>query len=215
MRKVTLLRKNENSPDGVEVVAAEGFSVRSLLDMQENYMKFARVAGEAMMLAEYKEMNRELEDIENKILDLVLDNRFGNGTMNPDFALWTQEDKDAVDVPLWDMKRNWHWLDEGAEWVEEFQEAKEVQVMNDDDVFREHLYVHRHTNGNRVIGLIGPEQKPAVFMGGANKPNVIYRLAVEPEELNEEELADYQTVLASTKELEEIRTMSSETSEED
>jgi len=49
------------------------------------------------------------------------------------------------------------------------------------------------------------DKAPAVFKSNPNKPNVIYRVAVVPESLEGEKRAAEETVLKTTRNLEQIR----------
>lgn len=113
---VSILRRNKAVPDGVEVVNVEGFPVRSLLEMQENYVRFLTVFDEVRGREAYLSMERELEDVEDVLLEISRNNRLWNGSENPEFVFWTDDDKYAIEVPLWAPERNWEWIEEGLTW---------------------------------------------------------------------------------------------------
>jgi len=208
--KITVLRRNKSLPDGIEIVEPSGFSLRTLLEMQENHSLFASAAEETQQAETYKRLDLELDNVDRKMLDITLNNRLNNGSLDPVFEFWTEQDKEAIDIPLWGKERTWEWVEEGMKWTDDLQESGEIQVM-DDSIQHEYLYTHRNENGNRIIGLIGLEQKPAVFKSNVKRPDVVYRVAVEEEELNQQELEDYLAVLGATKELEELRQKASGT----
>lgn len=212
MRKVTILRKNKRMPDGVEIVGVEGFSVRSLLEMQENFVRFLSVVNKVEKFPEYERMEDELDVVMNELGDLSLGNRLENGTMNPDFIYWTEEDKEACDVPLWSDERCWKWVREGLEWREDLQESREIQVEKG-ELLHDCIDDIQDEAGNRVIGLIGEDRKPAVFKSNPTRPDAIYRVAVAEEDLNEAELASYRAVLNATLELAELPGLDKKTEE--
>lgn len=208
--KITILRRNKSLPDGIEIVHPSGFPLTTLLEMQENHGMLASAAEETEQTETYMRLDLELDSVDRKMLDITLNNRLNNGSLDPVFEFWTEQDKEAIDIPLWGKERTWEWVEEGMKWADDLQESGEIQVM-DDSIPHEYLYTHRHENGNRIIGLIGLEQKPAVFKSNVKRPDMVYRVAVEEEELNQQELEDYQAVLAATEELDKIRQGVSET----
>ena len=119
VRKITIMRKNTKLPDGVEIIETEGFPLSALLQMQETYNRFNAVVNEIEEQWNYVKMENELEEIGNKMLDIVMDNRLSNGTVNPEFIFWSDEDKEAIDIPLWSAERNWYWIEDGIKWREE------------------------------------------------------------------------------------------------
>lgn len=170
----------------------------------------ASAAEETEQTETYMRLDLELDSVDRKMLDITLNNRLNNGSLDPVFEFWTEQDKEAIDIPLWGKERTWEWVEEGMKWADDLQESGEIQVM-DDSIPHEYLYTHRHENGNRIIGLIGLERKPAVFKSNVKRPDTVYRVAVEEEELNQQELEDYQAVLAATEEMDKIRQGVSET----
>jgi len=104
----------------VELVSPEGFSVRSLLEMQGNLTCFAAVYDEIIGQDDYLEMEEELLQIEGRLDELLIDNRLGNGMPNPEFQRWTEADGQAVSVPLHEPERTWRWTVEGVSWTDDF-----------------------------------------------------------------------------------------------
>jgi len=210
--KVTILRENKNAEEGVEIMSAEGFSLRSLIEMQNIFLRLRIVTKQVIEDESYKAMNKELDEISYQVVELALDNCYENGAMNPDFELWSEIDKAVIDVPLWAENRSWHWIREGEAWREEYSETTEVQVYKEDAVYDElnpykHgvFYTHKHEDGSRVIGLIGEDNKPAVFQENVHKPGVIYRVETEAEALSDREYEDYRKLLKATEELDKLR----------
>lgn len=211
-RKVTILRENKNAEEGVEIVSVEGFSLRTLTEIQNTFLRLKTVVNQVTEDERYSSMNKELDEISYQIVELALDNCYENGAMNPDFELWSETDKAVIDVPLWAEKRSWYWICEGEEWNEEYPETTEVQVYKEDAVYEELnpykqgvFYTHKHEDGSRVIGLIGEEHKPAVFQENVHKPGVIYRVETEAETLSDKEYEGYRKVLKATEELDKLR----------
>jgi len=211
-RKVTILRENKNAEEGVEIVSVEGFSLRTLTEIQNTFLRLKTVVNQVTEDERYSSMNKELDEISYQIVELALDNCYENGAMNPDFELWSEIDKAVIDVPLWAENRSWHWIREGEAWREEYSETTEVQVYKEDAVYDElnpykHgvFYTHKHEDGSRVIGLIGEEHKPAVFQENVHKPGVIYRVETEAETLSDKEYEGYRKVLKATEELDKLR----------
>ena len=202
--QITILKKNTDLPDGVEIVETGGFSARSLLQMQENFCALLKALDEVEATDEYQKMERDLDSVHDQLGDISLNNRLQNNALNPEFFYWDEEDKAAIDIPLWNPRRNWYWIEEGGEWTEDFQEAQEVRLTGD-EVEHELLHTHRHENGNRVIGLIGEDQKPALFKSSPSRPNIVYRAEIDVERLNEKELADYHALLKATEDLRRLR----------
>lgn len=121
MRKMTILRKSNVHTDGVEIIDPEGFSIRTLVDMMENYKRFSDAVKELELDWKYVNMAQEFESNGDEMLNIVLNNRLANGSSNPEFVFWSSEDLDAVDVPLSENPRGWSWVEEGVEWVEHFE----------------------------------------------------------------------------------------------
>ena len=65
----------------------------------------------------------------------------------------------------------------------------------------------------RLIGLIGEEDKPALFMENLHKPNVIYRVETEAEMLNEKETETYKGILTAKLDLEALKDIKVENAE--
>jgi len=204
-RKVTILRRNESAPDGVEIINPEGFGIRSLLEMQENLMRLIAVIRETERMENYRRMEDELDAIMDKLGNISLNNRLRNGSTNPAFEYWTEKDRDAIDVPLYKKERDWVWIEEGVQWYEEDQEEYVEIRLTDSTIPHEHLHVLCDEDGNRVIGLIGQEQSPAFFKTSASKPDAIYRVKTDIDELNEKEKSDYGALLEATNDLKELR----------
>lgn len=129
MRKMTVLRKSNVHPDGVEIIDPEGFSIRTLAEMMENHQRFSKAVKELDLDFRYINMDHELDSIGDEMLDIVLNNRLANGTSNPDFIFWSDEDLSAIDVPLADTPRSWFWVEEGVEWAEKHQDPTEIQLI--------------------------------------------------------------------------------------
>lgn len=204
MRKMTILRKSSVHTDGVEIIDPEGFSIRTLVEMMENHKCFTEVVKEIGVDWKYISMEQELDAIGDEMLDIVSRNRLVNGKSDPDFIFWTDEDLITIDVPLVEIPRSWSWIEEGVQWVEDYREMDEIQILGD-SVPHEHFFTHRNENGSRVMGLVGPEQKPAVFKSNPNRPNTIYRVETKREDLSEMELADYRSILDAAEELKELK----------
>ena len=203
-RKMTVLRKSTNHPDGVEIVDPEGFPIRALAEMMGNFNRLDRSIKTLETDGKYIRMGDELDAIRGQMADIVIRNRRSNGTANPDFVFWADQDFHATDVPLYEPCRRWSWLEEGVEWVEDFQELQEI-VIETDGSFHYDFPVLRNEKGERVIGLCGEEKKPAVFKGNPHKPSLIYRAAVKIEDLSDDELREYKDILAATKELDDLK----------
>lgn len=204
--KITILRRNKSLPEGIEVVDPSGFSLRTLLEIQANYNLFAFAVEETEHSETYMRLDLELDVVHKKMLDITLNNRLKNGALDPVFDFWTEQDKEAIDIPLWGETRSWEWVEEGMKWTDDLEEVGEIHVL-DNSIPHDHFHIHRHENGNRIIGLIGLEQKPAVFKSNVKRPDMVYRVCVEEEELNEQECTDYQALLNATKELDGIRSI--------
>lgn len=116
--KSTIFRERAGRPDGVELVNPEGFSIRSLWEIQESHARFSAIHDEVIGCAEYQEMEEELLQIEGLLDDLMIDNRLSNGMPNPAFVRWNDEDTAAVSVPLHEPERIWRWVEEGVSWAE-------------------------------------------------------------------------------------------------
>lgn len=128
--KSTIFRENASRPDGVELVNSEGFSIRSLWEMQESYARFSAIYDEVIGCAEYQEMEEELLQIEGFLDDLMIDNRLSNGMLNPTFVRWDDGDTEAVSVPLHEPERTWHWVEEGVSWMErDFKGPDETEIQ--------------------------------------------------------------------------------------
>ena len=123
-RRMTILRKNKNHPDGVEIIDPEGFPIRTLLEMQQNFIRFSKVVRELEEKENYAAMENELDITGNLMLNIIINNRLKNGSANPDFEFWTEMDLNAVDVPLGESPRGWAWIEEGVEWKETFLQNK-------------------------------------------------------------------------------------------
>ena len=115
--KSTVFRMNAGRPDGVELVNPEGFPVRSLMDMQETLERFSSIYDEVIGRDDYQKLEEELLRIERRLDELLIDNRLENGMPNPEFIRWTEDDEQAVSVPLYSAERIWHWIEEGVSWA--------------------------------------------------------------------------------------------------
>lgn len=153
--KITILRKNTDHPDGVEIIAPEGFPIRALLDMVENYTLFSKAMKELYLDWQPIKMKHELDSIRKELTNIMIHNRLQNGTVNPDFVLWSETDVEAINVPLWADHRNWTWIEKGVAWVEDFGVADDVLLSEDVDQ-TEH---HEHMDG-----LSGIDQKPTILV---------------------------------------------------
>lgn len=127
-RKMTVLRKSNVHPDGVEIIDPEGFSIRTLAEMMENHQRFSKAIKELDTDFRYINMDHELDSIGEEMLNIVLNNRLVNGTSNPDFIFWSDEDLSVIDVPLADSPRSWFWIEEGVEWAEKQLEIIELET---------------------------------------------------------------------------------------
>lgn len=201
--KITILRKHANHPDGVEIIAPEGFPIRALLDMVENYTFFSKAIKELYLDWQLIKMKHELDGIRKDLTNIMMHNRLQNGSVNPDFVLWSETDLEAIDVPLWAGYRNWYWVEEGVSWIEDVDEPNEILLT--EDKLPPEYHIHRQETGNRVIGLSGLEQNPAIFASNHTGLNQLYRVSIKEEALNEQELRDYRNLLHATKTLENIQ----------
>ena len=86
--------------------------------MLENHKRFTEAVKELEQDWKYINMEQELETLVNEMLDIVLNNRLANGTLNPEFVFWNDEDIEAIEVPLAETPRGWEWLEEGVKWRE-------------------------------------------------------------------------------------------------
>lgn len=107
--KITILRKNTDHPDGVEIISSEGFPIRTLLDMVKNHSLFSKAMEELYLDCQPNKMKHELSSIKKDLTNIMMHNRLQNGTLNPGFILWSEADLDAINVPLWAGYRNWTW----------------------------------------------------------------------------------------------------------
>ncbi len=203
-RKVTIFRRNRDLPDGVEIMETGGFSARSLLQMQENFCTLLKILEEVEATEEYQKMDKDLDSVFDQLSDILLNNRLQNNALNPEFSYWDECDIEAIDIPLWNPQRNWSWIEEGVSWNEDFQDSQEI-YLSGDEIDHEHFHTHRHEDGTRVIGLTGEDQQPALFKSNPNRPNVIYRIGTNLEDLTEAEQVHYEKLQESTQELENIR----------
>lgn len=128
--KKTVLQKSTRHPGGTEIVEPEGFSISTLLEMQKTQLQLSSVIEEVQSDWNYVSMKYQLDNIKNRLLDIAQSNQLRNGTLNPDFVIWSSDDLSAIDVPLWSSKRNWYWLKEGVKWVEEPEEFNELPAMD-------------------------------------------------------------------------------------
>lgn len=201
--KITILRKHADHPDGVEIISPEGFPIRALMDMVENYSLFSNAMKELHLDWKPVKMKHELDHIRKDLTNILMKNRLQNGIVNPDFVLWSETDLEAINIPLWAGCRNWNWTEEGVSWVEDFDEVNEILLT--EDRLPSEYHVQRQENGNRVIGLSGPEQNPAIFASNHARSNQLYRVSVKQENLNEQELEDYRNIRNATNALTNIR----------
>lgn len=123
--KSTIFRTNAGRPDGVELVSPEGFPVRSLLDMQETLEHFSSIYDEVIGQDDYQKLEEELLCIERRLDEILIDNRLENGMPNPEFARWTEDDEQAVSVPLYSAERIWRWVEEGVSWADDCHQEVE------------------------------------------------------------------------------------------
>lgn len=128
--KKTVLRKSTRHPGGVEIVNPEGFSISTLLEMQKIQLQLSSVTEELQLEWNYINMKHQLNSIKNRLLDIAQSNQLRNGTLNPEFVIWSDADLSAIDVPLWSPQRNWFWLEEGVRWAEEPVETDACSAIN-------------------------------------------------------------------------------------
>lgn len=62
-----------------------------------------------------------------------------------------------------------------------------------------------YENGERIIGAIGPELKPATFKRSAAKPGVLFRVELAPDDLTDEEAAKHREIVGSSLDLDALR----------
>lgn len=144
-RKVTVFRESKTVEDGVQLLNAAGFSLRALSEIQQVFLTFRAITEKVKACDVYSRMEIELREIQRHLTELMLDNRYENGKMNPDFVLWDETDRAVIDVPLWSEKRNWQWIREGEEWFEESMgpiKGPDVQTGKDSAV-HDGVYTHK------------------------------------------------------------------------
>ena len=99
-RCVTVLRRNPDLPDGVEIMKIAGFSIRTLLEIQETFCSLMNVIRETQELDQYRALNQELDTVLRKLKRLSLENRYKDGSMNPLFQDWSEEEKAEMNISL-------------------------------------------------------------------------------------------------------------------
>jgi len=134
LRRITILRKNKNHPDGVEIIDSEGFPIRALLDMQETHLRFSQVLYELEKNEAYTAMENELDVVGDAMLNIMINNRLKNGAADPVFEFWNEADLSIVDVPLGEPSRTWSWVEEGVAWEERLSETVDAHIENTEDV---------------------------------------------------------------------------------
>lgn len=196
--RVTIIRTDTGTPEGLKLLNSEGFPIRSLLEMQENQKNFVAVCDEVAGSEWYRSMRDELFQVEERLADLALENRLGNGQASSAFSLWTEDDEGAVSVPLNDEKRAWRWIEEGAKWEEGFYGQGEIRISSNAEAHENHPAL-LDEGSNRVIGMIGAECRPALLKRDPTKPGVLYFVESSFEDLSEDELRRYKAMLESSR----------------